>query len=107
MCRVRQFRLIRGTIEPQTTRRALLGELCINPIRDREVLKLKIATTNCQWIAFEGQHGRTKALGLGYTLLGADTIQPAAGLPFFSKVNLRKHAERLRAMQFGVGLIGI
>ncbi len=44
---------------------------------------------------------------VGYVLLGADATHPARGLPFFSKVNLRKHADRLASMQFQVGLIGV
>lgn len=44
---------------------------------------------------------------VGYVLLGADAADPAKGLPFFSKVNLRKNAERLAAMQYRVGIIGI
>jgi uncharacterized protein (TIGR04141 family) len=44
---------------------------------------------------------------VGYVLLGADAANPAGGLPFFSKVNLRKHADRLASMQYRVGLIGV
>lgn len=44
---------------------------------------------------------------VGYVLLGADKANPAGGLPFFSKVNLRKHADRLASMQYRVGLIGV
>lgn len=44
---------------------------------------------------------------VGYVLLGANAADPAGGLPFFSKVNLRKHADRLASMQYRVGLIGV
>lgn len=44
---------------------------------------------------------------VGYVLLGADATNPASRLPFFSKVNLRKHADRLASMQYHVGIIGV
>lgn len=44
---------------------------------------------------------------VGYVLLGGNTTNPAGDLPFFSKVNLRKHADRLASMQYRVGLIGV
>jgi uncharacterized protein (TIGR04141 family) len=44
---------------------------------------------------------------VAYVVLGADATKPAQDLPFFSKVNLMKHADRLRLMDFRVGIIGI
>lgn len=44
---------------------------------------------------------------IAYVILGADAAQPAASLPFFSKVNLKKHVQQLAAMHYDVRLIGI
>lgn len=44
---------------------------------------------------------------IAYVILGADATQPAASLPFFSKVNLKKHVQQLEAMQYDVRLIGV
>jgi hypothetical protein len=49
----------------------------------------------------------TSTRTFGYVLLGADAANPADGLPFFSKVNLKKHIQGLLAMQNRVGIIGI
>ena len=44
---------------------------------------------------------------IGYILLGANGANPAGDLPFFSKVNLKGAAERLRMMRYQIGLIGV
>lgn len=44
---------------------------------------------------------------VAYALLGADADKPTDSLPFFAKVNLKKHIERLLAMQYKVGIIGV
>lgn len=44
---------------------------------------------------------------IAYVLLGADPNSPAESLPFFSKVNLRKHVQGLESMQYAVRLAGV
>jgi uncharacterized protein (TIGR04141 family) len=44
---------------------------------------------------------------IAYMILGANTAKPGEALPFFSKVNLRKHARQLEAMRYRVRLIGV
>lgn len=44
---------------------------------------------------------------VAYVILGADPGSPTQRLPFFSKVNLRKHIEHLRSMQYKVAIVGI
>lgn len=48
-----------------------------------------------------------KGWTVAYVLLGADPEKPTDSLPFFAKVNLKKHIERLLAMQYKVGIIGV
>ena len=48
-----------------------------------------------------------KGWTVAYALLGADPNKPTHSLPFFAKVNLKKHIERLLAMQYKVAIIGI
>ncbi|MEQ1728739.1 MAG: DUF6119 family protein [Vicinamibacterales bacterium] len=44
---------------------------------------------------------------VAYVLLGANEKDPAGSLPFFSKVNLRKHVQRLQSMQYTVNIAGV
>lgn len=44
---------------------------------------------------------------IAYVLLGADPKAPAESLPFFSKVNLRKHVQGLESMQYSVRIAGV
>lgn len=44
---------------------------------------------------------------IAYVLLGADPTAPAESLPFFSKVNLRKHVQGLESMQYPVRIAGV
>jgi len=44
---------------------------------------------------------------IAYVLLGADPTSPTDSLPFFSKVNLRKHVQSLEMMQYKVRIAGV